>query len=195
LNRDQTAEMLLAVARTEFLCYGFEGTDVTRIARSSGVAPNTFYRFFKDKTAAFVAVYLNWAAEERCALEWLIRRPGSINDCVSDLIAIHSRHPFFRRSLRRLAHEDRLVGKAVADARLMTLRVLRNWLGVACPDLAVLAADLIQLEFLAVAMAEGDVRAMDMEDVALRERAAAIFMRWRIRPALEQASEATPLRA
>jgi hypothetical protein len=77
----------------------------------------------------------------------------------------------------------------------MTLRVLRNWLGAACPDLAVLAADLIQLEFLAVAMAEGDVRAMDMEDVALRERAAAIFMRWRVRPALEQASEATPLRA
>jgi len=37
VKRDDTPANLLATARTEFLRYGFDGTDVTRIARRAGV--------------------------------------------------------------------------------------------------------------------------------------------------------------
>ena len=40
----------------EFIESGYAGTDTNRIARRAGFAPQTFYRWFADKTAILRAV-------------------------------------------------------------------------------------------------------------------------------------------
>jgi len=180
LRRDDTSANLLATARTEFLRYGFDGTDVARIARRSGVSPNTFYRCFKGKVDVFIAVYLAWAAEEQRAFERLIAKPGTAAEIVDAVIARHRQHVWFRRSVRRLAHEDTFVRRAVALVRSDLLRTLTTWAGSAADPSAV-AAELIQFEQLAVALAEAELDDMTLDDGALRDRLAAMLMRWRVR--------------
>jgi len=180
LRRDDTSANLLATARMEFLRYGFDGTDVARIARRSGVSPNTFYRCFKGKVDVFIAVYLAWAAEEQRAFERLIAKPGTAAEIVDAVIARHRQHVWFRRSVRRLAHEDTFVRRAVALVRSDLLRTLTTWAGSAADPSAV-AAELIQFEQLAVALAEAELDDMTLDDGALRDRLAAMLMRWRVR--------------
>jgi AcrR family transcriptional regulator len=182
LRRDDTAATLLSTARTEFLRYGFDGTDVARIARRAGVSPNTFYRCFKGKVDVFIAVYLAWAAEEQRAFERLIAKPGPVVDIVDAVVARHRQHIWFRRSVRRLAHEDSFVRRAVALMRHDRLRTLARWAGPAA-DAAMLALDLIDFEHLACVLAEGELDDMALDDSAPRYRLAALLMRWRVRPA------------
>jgi AcrR family transcriptional regulator len=61
----QTSEKLIAAATDEFGRFGYNGTDVSRIARRSGMAPTSFYRCFKDKLDIFLAVHQRWVARER----------------------------------------------------------------------------------------------------------------------------------
>jgi AcrR family transcriptional regulator len=180
LTREDTRAHLLATARAEFLRYGFDGTDVARIARKSGVSPNTFYRYFKGKIDVFIAVYLAWAVEEQRAFERLIAKPGAAAEIVDAVVARQRRHVWFRRSVRRLAHEDTFVRRAAALVRCDLLRTLASWAGFA-GDPAVVVADLVQFEHLAVTLAEAEVDDMTIDDRALRERLAALLMRWRLR--------------
>ena len=182
MKRDATAETLLATARNEFLRYGFDGTDVTRMARRAGVSPNTFYRCFKGKVDVFIAVYLDWAAEEHRAFQRLVAKPGPVADIVDAVIARNRQHVWFRRSVRRLAHEDTFVRRAVALARRDLLQTLSGWAGPAA-DPAVVAADLIQYEQLAVTLAEAELEDMALDQGPLRDRLASLLMRWRVRPA------------
>jgi AcrR family transcriptional regulator len=178
LRRDDTQVKLLATARGEFLRYGFDGTDVTRIARRSGVSPNTFYRCFKDKVDVFIAVYLAWAAEEQRAFERLIAKPGPAVEIADAVIARQRQHLWFRRNIRRLAHEDASVRRAVALVRRDLVRTLT--MGSAA-DPATVGADLIQYEQLAASLAEGELADLAIGDGVLRDRLAAMLMRWRVR--------------
>jgi AcrR family transcriptional regulator len=180
LRRDGAKAKLLSVARAEFLRYGFDGTDVSRIARKAGVAPNTFYRYFKGKVDVFIAVYLTWAVEENRAFEQLIAKRGTVAEIVQAVILRHRQHVWFRRSVRRLAHDDTFVRRAVALARHDILATLAAWAGAAA-DPSALAADLIQYEQLAVALAEAELGDLAIDDSALRGRMADMLMRWRIR--------------
>ena len=180
MRRDDTRAQLLATARTEFLRYGFDGTDVSRIARRTGVSPNTFYRCFKDKADAFIAVYLDWAAEEQLAFERLIARRGTVAEIVHAVITRQRQNVLFRRSVRRLAHADAFVRRAVALVRRDLLRTVTVWAGSAAdPDVVI--ADLIQFEHLAVTLAEAELDELNLDDGVLRERMAAMLMRWRVR--------------
>lgn len=49
-------EALLAAAASVFASHGFEGAQTPLIAAEAGVATGTFYRYFKDKRQAFLAV-------------------------------------------------------------------------------------------------------------------------------------------
>jgi AcrR family transcriptional regulator len=180
LRREDTAANLLKVARAEFLRYGFDGTDVARIARRSGVSPNTFYRCFKGKVDVFITVYLAWAAEEQGAFERLIAKRGTAAEIVDAVIARHRQHVWFRRSVRRLAHENTFVRRAVAVVRHDLLRTLTTWAGSAA-DPAAVAADLVQFEQLAVTLAEAELDDMALDNCVLRDRLAAMLMRWRVR--------------
>src|SRR5262245_54381328 len=66
-----TDARLVAAAAKEFNQRGFDGTDTNRIARRAGFAPQTFYRWFRDKTEIFLAVYRAWEGEERAMLSKL----------------------------------------------------------------------------------------------------------------------------
>jgi AcrR family transcriptional regulator len=180
LRRRDTQAALVTTARTEFLRYGFDGTDVARIARRSGVSPNTFYRCFKGKVDVFITVYLAWAAEEQGAFERLIAKRGTAAEIVDAVIARHRQHVWFRRSVRRLAHENTFVRRAVAVVRHDLLRTLTTWAGSAA-DPAAIAADLIQFEQLAATLAECELDDMAMGNGVLRDRLAAMLMRWRVR--------------
>jgi AcrR family transcriptional regulator len=180
LRRNETEATLLATARTEFLRYGFDGTDVARIARRSGVSPNTFYRCFNGKVDVFITVYLAWATDEQQAFERLIAKRGTAAEIVDAVIARHRQHVWFRRSVRRLAHENTFVRRAVAVVRHDLLATLTTWAGSAA-DPAVIAADLIQLEQLAATLAECELDDMAMDNGVLRDRLAAMLMRWRVR--------------
>ena len=84
MTRDESLEALMTTARSEFLRYGFDGTDVNRIARRSGVAPTTFYRWFKDKTDVFIAVYRRWEARELQSMRRLMA-PCSVSTTTASL--------------------------------------------------------------------------------------------------------------
>jgi AcrR family transcriptional regulator len=178
LRREDTRAKLLATARTEFLRYGFDGTDAARIARRTGVSPNTFYRCFKGKVDVFIAVYLAWAAEEQRAFEGLIAKRGTAAEIVDAVVTRHRQHVWFRRSVRRLAHEDTFVRQAVALVRREHLRTLTRG---SAADPAAVSADLIQYEHLAVTLAEAELDDMTVDDGILRDRLAAMLMRWRVR--------------
>jgi AcrR family transcriptional regulator len=182
LTRDQSLEALMATARAEFLRYGFDGTDVNRIARRSGMAPTSFYRWFKDKTDVFVAVYRRWEDEEQQAMRRLMARSGSLAALVEACIDHHRAHTLFRRSLRRLGHEDARVRQALALSRLERLASLKLWMGEPHASGADLAVDLLLFEGLAIVLAEADLGEMGLDDKAARRQLGVILARWRARP-------------
>jgi len=179
LTRDQVPEALLATARVEFLRYGFDGTDVNRIARRSGSSPNTFYRLFKDKTDVFLAIFRRWSEEERQGLQRLLARRGPMPPIVEACIARYRSHAPFRRSLRLLGSEDARVRRAIAEARLETVTTLKSGLADPRADDAEIAFDLLRFEQLAATLAEGELAEMGFGDGAARAELAAILTRWR----------------
>jgi AcrR family transcriptional regulator len=183
LTRDESLEALIVTARAEFLRYGFDGTDVNRIARRSGVAPTTFYRWFKDKSDAFIAVYRPWEARELQSMRLLMAREGSTAALTQACIEHHRTHVLFRRSLRRLGHEDPKVRQALAASRLERLKALKAWIGEPCLADADLAVDLLMFESLTTLLAESDLGEMGVDDKAARRQLAAIIGRWRVQPA------------
>ncbi len=182
MTRDQSFEALMATARAEFLRYGFDGTDVNRIARRSGMAPNSFYRLFKDKSDIFVAVYRRWEVEEQDAMRRLMARSGSLATLVEACIDHHRGHSVLRRSLHRLGHEDAKVRQALAVSRLERLAGLKRLMGEPYANDADLAVDLLVFEGLAMMLAEADLGEMGLDDKAARRQLGVILARWRARP-------------
>ena len=117
-TRRGTAEKLVRAAAGEFNERGFLATDTNRIARRAGFAPQTFYRWFQDKTEVFIRVYEQWQQEEAGVLQRLLAKDASDARLVQAVVAHHRAYLIFRRSLRRLSVEDDDVRKARAQARL-----------------------------------------------------------------------------
>ena len=183
MTRDQSLDALMTTARAEFLRYGFDGTDVNRIARRSGVAPTTFYRWFKDKTDIFIAVYRRWEAHELQSMRRLMAREGSTAALTEACVDHHRTHTLFRRSLRRLGHEDARMRQALAASRLERLAALKAWIGEPRPADTDLGVDLLLFESLTTLLAESDLGEMGLDDRAARRQLAAIIGRWRVQPA------------
>ena len=158
-----TRKKLVEAALAEFADHGFGGTDTNRIARRAGFAPQTFYRWFKDKTEIFLAAYETWQASERDLMASLLRRNASLEDQVEAAILHHRDHRLFRRSLRRLSQEDPAVREARAQSRLRQIERLGG------PDPAATAVILLQMERLAEALAEGELADMDLDEQAARQ--------------------------
>ena len=164
MSSEQTIERLVATATEEFRRYGYNGTDVNRIARRSGMAPTTFYRVFKDKLDVFIAVYQDWVEREKSMLRVLMTLNAPDADLVSTCIGHHRDHLPFRRSLRQLAYEEVRVRHARAQTRLETINDIRVWRGQPEGDDAQTASDLIQFERLADALAEGEFADMGLDE-------------------------------
>jgi AcrR family transcriptional regulator len=175
VRTSQTGERLVAAAAAEFNDHGFAGTDSNKIARRAGFAPQTFYRWFRDKTEIFVAVYRAWEEEERRAIDALLARQAVDEEVVEAAVAHHRRYLEFRRSLRRLSVEDPQVRRARAQSRLRQVAQIKAWAPAAAKlDDGRIAAALLTLERLTDALAEGELADMGVDDAAARREIASI---------------------
>ncbi len=104
--RTGTADKLVEAAASEFNELGFSGTDSNRIARRAGFAPQTFYRWFEDKTEIFIKVYELWQQQEVGVLRKLLAENASDARVVQACVAHHKAFLIFRRSLRQLSAEN-----------------------------------------------------------------------------------------
>src|SRR5437773_1678266 len=86
IESNSTAAKLVAAAAREFNRHGFFGTDSNKIARRAGYAPQTFYRWFADKTEIFLAVYRAWEEEERSVLARLLTENAPANRIIDAII-------------------------------------------------------------------------------------------------------------
>jgi len=156
-RQSDTATRLIEAATAEFNEHGFSGTDSNKIARRAGFSPQTFYRWFKDKSDVFIAVYRDWQEQERRAIEPLIAAGASTGKIVDAIIKQHSAHRVFRRSLRHMSLEDAGIRQARADSRLRQTEQLMSWKGLPASRRQAVFILLLQLERLADAAAEGEL--------------------------------------
>lgn len=167
-----TRERLISAAQAEFAEGGFLGTDTNRIARRAGFAPQTFYRWFKDKTEIFVSVYAAWEEQELRLTRALLMEGGTADDMVDLVVAHHRNHLVFRRSLRWLSLDDPLVREARAQSRQRQLSALAS-LGDLTPEGRITL--LLQIERLADALAEGELADMGLSEAPTRQALASLF--------------------
>jgi AcrR family transcriptional regulator len=172
----------LLAARAEFGEHGYDGTDSNKIARRAGFAPQTFYRWYADKTAIFVAVYRRWEEDELSMLGELISKRASTRKLVDAVIEHHNQHVVFRRSLRWLSVQDGAVRRARADSRLRQIDHIVRWsrsdAGRALKP-AEVAVTLLQVERLADAIAERELSDLSLDERALRAELVSLLTRLR----------------
>jgi len=163
-----TAAKLVQAAADEFNQRGFFSTDSNRIARRAGFAPQTFYRWFSDKTDIFIAVYARWEQSEREAVHRLISKNVPDAELVELVLAYHRSHLLFRRALRQLAVEDAVVRAARAASRSRQIHQINVWAGDPKMDDGAIAAALLQIERLADALAEGEFADLGLSEHGAR---------------------------
>jgi AcrR family transcriptional regulator len=162
-----TDARLVAAAAKEFNQRGFDGTDTNRIARRAGFAPQTFYRWFRDKTEVFLAVYRAWEDEERAMLSKLLAGKAPASEFVEAAIKHHKAHKVLRRSLRTLALENPVIRKARTESRKRQIEQIKSSVAPARSAVEV-ATILLQMERLADAIAEGEFSDLGLEDKSAR---------------------------
>jgi AcrR family transcriptional regulator len=168
-QQQDTAARLVAAAAKEFNKHGFDGTDTNKIARRAGFAPQTFYRWFRDKTAIFVAVYRAWEDEEARVIGSLLAKGAPMSELFDAVIAHHRAHRLFRRSLRRLALENDTVRKARAESRLRQIEQTRRWAGPEARPPAEIAPLILQMERLCDGIAEGELDELGVDEATARQ--------------------------
>ncbi len=169
---EPTREKLARAALAEFNACGFEGTDTNKIARRAGFAPQTFYRWFADKTEIFLFVYRRWEDEEVALVADLRRKRTAAAGMAEAIVAHHRTTLKFRRSLRQLSVERDEVRAARAQSRRRQIDRILEWnpKSTSTPD--TLAPILLQTERLCDALAEGEFEDIGVaEDAARRELA------------------------
>jgi len=170
--KKSTSEKLIEAAAKEFNEHGFGGTDTNRIARRAGFAPQTFYRWFRDKVEIFIKTYEFWQREEFGAISALLAQNASDARLAQSIIEHHRAYLIFRRSLRELSVENDSVRAARAQSRLNQIEYIKKMGPKPRRDAASCAVILFQTERLADAVAEGELSDMGLDEKAA-ERALA----------------------
>lgn len=174
-----TSTKLVEAAAKEFRAHGFSGTDSNKIARRAGFAPQTFYRWFPDKTAIFLAVYRTWEEDEKDVLAGLHQRSAPVAALVDAVIAHHRAYRIFRRSLRQLSLEDPAVRLARAESRSRQIARFAQWPGGAAMTPADIATRIFEMERLCDAIAEDEFADLGLDDKMARITLAVIMARLR----------------
>lgn len=174
-----TGAKLVEAAAKEFRQHGFFGTDTNKIARRAGFAPQTFYRWFKDKAAIFLAVYRSWEEDEKNVLADLQRAGAPVSAMVDAVIAHHRAWRIFRRSLRQLSVEEPVVRKARAESRLRQIERFKSWKGGTAASTAEIATVLLEMERLCDAVAEDEFSDLGLDDKTPRAAIAGLMARLR----------------
>jgi AcrR family transcriptional regulator len=174
-NRRPTPErptklVLIDAAKKEFQQHGFGGTDTNKIARRAGFSPRTFYRWFDDKTAIFLAVYAAWVEEEYSRLDELRAQGATESAFIDSVIAHHRAYHIFRRSLRQLTVEDSQVRAARATSRLEQIERIKSRYQPLPLTTAQIALFLLQYERLCDGLADGEFGDLGVEENAVRRQ-------------------------
>ena len=164
----ETRAKLTAAAAREFNQHGYHGTDSNKIARRAGFAPQTFYRWFRDKTEVFLAVYRLWEEQERDMLAKLIAARAPAGDLVDAAVAHHRAYRTFRRSLRTLSYDEPEVRQARAQSRLRQIENIKAWIKPARTATAEIATILLQMERLSDALAENEFADLGLDEKTAR---------------------------
>lgn len=175
----ETQAKLIAAATKEFNQRGYYGTDSNKIARRAGFAPQTFYRWFRDKTEIFVAAYRRWEDEEREMLANLIAAHAPGSDVIDAAVAHHRAHRIFRRSLRTLSYDEPDVRAARAQSRLRQIESIKGWNKPIHRSTEEIATILLQMERLADALAENEFDDLGLDEKAARKALAELQLRLR----------------
>jgi AcrR family transcriptional regulator len=162
--RGAARRLLLEAAAAEFNEAGFDGTDSNKIARRAGFAPQTFYRWFSDKTEIFIESYHAWQATEAAMLQELLSAEAPDLALADGCVAHHRAHLEFRRSLRQLSYDDARVRAARAESRKRQVAFIRTRQGARAQDESAVAAALLQVERLSDALAEGELKDMGLSE-------------------------------
>jgi AcrR family transcriptional regulator len=146
--------LLLHAATAEFVEHGYEGTSTNRISERAGFAPQTFYRWYKDKLAVFIAVHQAWAEGEMAELDAMLTEATGSPHLAEVFVESHRSFLTFQRSLKRLAQDMPTVRQAAAQTRLMQIQRIQ----ARQPQLSQekVAAVLICMNHLCEALAEGE---------------------------------------
>src|ERR1700722_13855048 len=166
----QTKLILIDAAKKEFQQHGFGGTDTNKIARRAGFSPRTFYRWFDDKTAIFLAVYAAWVDEEYARLDELRAQGGAESAFIDSVIAHHRAYHIFRRSLRQLTVEDSQVRAARATSRLAQIERIKSRYQPLSLTTAQIALFLLQYERLCDGLADGEFSDLGVEESEVRRQ-------------------------
>jgi AcrR family transcriptional regulator len=117
----QTRERLVAAAGTLFNRAGYHGTDSNRIAKEAGYAAGTFYKHFKDKREAFLAVYEAWLRSEWQAINAELsaghEAEKTARKVVELSISFHTKWRGLRASLMELVFTDAEVRRTYRGQR------------------------------------------------------------------------------
>lgn len=152
-----TRDRLVEAAAIEFNAVGFHGTNTNKIARAAGFSPQTFYRHFEDKIEIFLAVYDSWQASERQAVTRALNSGAAALSIARAVLDHHETWRIFRQSLRLLAVNDLRVRRARAASRERQLDSLGRVPANAGRSRAALLGDLLSVERLSDAAADGEL--------------------------------------
>ena len=166
----QTRERLLAAAGTLFNRSGYHGTDSNQIAKQAGYATGTFYKHFKDKREAFLAVYEQWLTSEWQAIDAELsagRKPEVTARKIVELsIDFHTRWRGLRASLMELVFTDTKVRRFYRSQRRKQLNVIakiRQRLGIAAARREDDAIHLFTTERTYDAFGQGEIQTLGLD--------------------------------
>ena len=134
---EQTRARLVDTAGEIFNRVGYHGTDSNQIAKEAGYATGTFYKHFKDKRDAFLAVYEAWVTSEWSAVDTELSSGRNPEETARRLVKLsidfHTRWRGLRASLIELVFTDEEVRRFYRSQRRRQLDViaqLRHRLGI-----------------------------------------------------------------
>jgi AcrR family transcriptional regulator len=168
-SRDPEASRraLVDAAAQLFNSVGYYGTDTNRIAIAAGYTPGTFYTHFEDKRAIFLEVYRQWVDAEIEAVAAVLQSHESAKRVRLARVVLehHRKWRTFRASLRALYATDEVVHAARLEQRRRQIEVsLAQKEKTGRHAHAEILATLLTVEALSDAIADGDVRALDVKE-------------------------------
>ena len=174
MSRD-TRTRLLEAAMSEFIEAGYAGTDTNRIARRAGFAPQTFYRWFKDKPTVLAEVLAVWDEAETAMWQAVIQdehltATELAQSCVDNV------RPFliFRLQLRSVLQQAPEIAARRAEGRQRLMQALVP-LVAARLDRESLGSLIVQIDQLSEAIARGDLADMGLNGSAAHEALARLI--------------------
>jgi AcrR family transcriptional regulator len=171
-----TRERILDAAATLFNRLGYHGTDSNSIAKEAGYATGTFYKHFRDKREAFLAVYERWVTVEWQAIEAEIAKKQKSEETarrIVDLtIEFHTQWRGLRASLMELIFADeeaRRFFRAQRLRQLDTMAGLRRHLKLPARTREQDAIHLFMTERVFDAIGQGEIQQLGLDCAEIRE--------------------------